>query len=93
MGGGQKGRTICEAPGPGVVGMPSALTPDPQGHMGNPSGGGGRGSVGASLAPETVVAELQSLSTERPWRIPQEGISLNQGSLEHPDRQWLQLTA
>lgn len=37
-------------------------------------------------------ADLQSLSLGRPWRIPQDEIVLLQGSLEHPEARWLQLT-
>ncbi|XP_070805019.1 uncharacterized protein [Pituophis catenifer annectens] len=38
-------------------------------------------------------ADLVSLSTFHPWRIPPDEIVLRQGNLLHPDPQWLQLTA
>uniref|UniRef100_A0A2D4KIK5 Reverse transcriptase RNase H-like domain-containing protein n=1 Tax=Micrurus paraensis TaxID=1970185 RepID=A0A2D4KIK5_9SAUR len=38
-------------------------------------------------------ADLRELSVAAPWRIPEDRIQLLQGPIQHPDPQWLKLTA
>lgn len=63
-----------------------------EGHLEDHKGGGRGRADRPTLASQTLVRRT-SVSVDRLWKIPRGRISLSQGSLEHPNLHWFQLTA